>query len=85
MKISKIKAAFLSDFQFMLSLWLYGPVTGHDQELVKLASFNENFEFEYVTAFSRLLGNGKYFPLLYVNKLEIRYSQKPPEAVEGQL
>ena len=65
-----------------MAIW---PVTGHDQELAKLASFNENSEFEYVTAFSRLLGNGKCFPLLYVNKLEIRYSQKPPEAVEGQL
>ena len=64
-----------------MTIW---PVTGHDQELAKLASSNENFEFEYVTAFRRLLGNGKYFPLLYFNKLEKRYSQKPPEAVEGQ-
>ena len=44
---------------------------------------DENFAFEYVSA-CRLLGNGKHFPLLYFNKLEIRYSQKPPEAVEGQ-
>ena len=45
---------------------------------------DENFEFQHATAFSRLLGNGKHFPLPYFKKLAIRYSQKPPEAVEGQ-
>ena len=53
------------------------PVTGQGfrLEMAKLASFNENFEFEYATAFSRLLGNGKHLPLPYFKKLAIRYSQ----------
>ena len=83
LKINKNQSRSLEWFSIddVVVIW---PVTGQEfrLEMAKLASFNENFEFEYVTVFSRLLGNGKHFPIPYFKKLVTRYSQKPPEAVD---
>ena len=85
LKINKNQSRSLEWFSVdaVAVIW---PVTGQEfpLEMAKLASFNENFEFEYVISFSRVLGNRKHFSIPYFNKLEIRYSQKPPEAVGGQ-